>query len=133
MKNDSPLLVLLMAISTVKDNILDPTPFQLVMGSLAYLVRSSWPDLAFSVSYLAQHWAILDHVMSYLFKTKTHQLILLPEKVSLNLWSHTGWGGYLKRSQFGFILKLGDVPIIWSSKQQGVVAISTCPVEYMAL
>ncbi|MBW0485160.1 hypothetical protein O181_024875 [Austropuccinia psidii MF-1] len=52
-KNDSPLLVLPMAKSTVKDEILDTTPFCLVVGSLVYLISGSWPDLAFAVNYLA--------------------------------------------------------------------------------
>ncbi|MBW0571195.1 hypothetical protein O181_110910 [Austropuccinia psidii MF-1] len=53
-KHDSALPVLPMANSTVKEKILDPTPFCSVIGSLAYLVRSSWPDLAFAVNYLSQ-------------------------------------------------------------------------------
>ncbi|MBW0488314.1 hypothetical protein O181_028029 [Austropuccinia psidii MF-1] len=31
------------------------------------------------------------------------------------------------------MLKLGDAPIIWASKRQGVVALSTCVAKYVAL
>ncbi|MBW0539461.1 hypothetical protein O181_079176 [Austropuccinia psidii MF-1] len=90
---------------------------QIFIGSLAYLVSGSLPDLAFMVNYLAlhsmtmtnAHWDILDHVVGYLFNTQDHWLIMWPGKVSLNLWSKH------------------------QSKRQGVVALSTCAVEYMAL
>ncbi|MBW0467836.1 hypothetical protein O181_007551 [Austropuccinia psidii MF-1] len=113
---------------------MDATPFCLVIGLLAYLVSGSCPYLAFAVNYLAQHsmlptvqhWGILDHVMGYLLKTRSHRLMLRPDNISLNLWSDAGWGRNLERSQSGFMLKLGDAPILWTSKQQGVVAQSTC-------
>ncbi|MBW0524225.1 hypothetical protein O181_063940, partial [Austropuccinia psidii MF-1] len=69
-KNNCPLPVLPPPSMAVEDETLDPTPFRLVIGSLAYLVSGSRPDLAFAVNYLAQHsmaltktrWCILDHV-----------------------------------------------------------------------
>ncbi|MBW0520737.1 hypothetical protein O181_060452 [Austropuccinia psidii MF-1] len=135
-KRDSPLPVLPKTFSAEKGDILDATPFCLVIGSLAYLVSGSRPDLAFAVNYLAPpkaHWDMLDHMVGYLLKTQHHQLKLQPEKVSLNLWSNTGWGGNLKQSQTSFMLKLGNAPILWCSKRQGVVALSTCAAEYIAL
>ncbi|MBW0526310.1 hypothetical protein O181_066025 [Austropuccinia psidii MF-1] len=127
--------------SSPDEAILDATPFRLVVGSLAYLVSGSRPDLAFAVNYLArhsmspmvQHWGILDHVMGYLLKMQSHQLMLRPGNISLNQWSDAGWGGNLEHSQMGFMLKLGDAPILWASKWQGVVALSTCAAEYVAL
>ncbi|MBW0499427.1 hypothetical protein O181_039142 [Austropuccinia psidii MF-1] len=53
--------------------------------------------------------------------------------LSLSLWSDAGWGGNLERSQTGFMIKLGDAPILWGSKRQSVVALSTCAAEYIAL
>ncbi|MBW0575040.1 hypothetical protein O181_114755 [Austropuccinia psidii MF-1] len=140
-KSNCPLPVLPTPGMTVEGETLEPTPFRSVIGSLAYLVSGSLPDLAFAVNYLARHsmaptkthWCILDHVVGYLLMTQHHQLVMRPGKVSLNLWSDTGWGGDLERSQTGFMLKLGDAPILWSSKWQGVVALSTCAAEYVAL
>ncbi|MBW0547715.1 hypothetical protein O181_087430 [Austropuccinia psidii MF-1] len=54
-KRDSPLPVLPKTFSAAKKDILDATPFCFVIGSLAYLVSGSRPDLAFAVNYLAQH------------------------------------------------------------------------------
>ncbi|MBW0478741.1 hypothetical protein O181_018456 [Austropuccinia psidii MF-1] len=140
-KTDLPLPALSASNSNSKDEIMDATPFCSFVVLLAYLVSGSHPDLAFAVKYLAwhsmlpmvQHWGILDHVMGYLLKTRSHRLILRPNNISLNLWSNAGWGGDLERSQSGFMLKLGNAPILWTSKWQGVVALSTCAAEYIAL
>ncbi|MBW0468286.1 hypothetical protein O181_008001 [Austropuccinia psidii MF-1] len=129
--------------TTVPDKgvVMDATPFRLVVGSLAYLVSGSHPDLAFTVNYLARHsmaptaahWEMLDHVVGYLLKTWKNGAVLRPGDLLLNLWSDAGWGGKLEHSQSGFILKLGDAPILWASKRQSVVALSTCAAEYIAL
>ncbi|MBW0500491.1 hypothetical protein O181_040206 [Austropuccinia psidii MF-1] len=116
-KHYAPLPVLPAGSAIPNQDALDPTPYRSVVGSLASLVRGSRPDLAFAFNYLAQHsmkptakhWLLLDHV------------------------SDAGWGGDLECSQSSFILKLGDAPIRWSSKQQTVVALYTCAEEYVAL
>ncbi|MBW0552982.1 hypothetical protein O181_092697 [Austropuccinia psidii MF-1] len=138
---NEPLLTLPTANSNCNDAILDPTPFQSVIGLLAYLISRSEPDLAFVVNYLAhhsmapgrQHWEVLDYIMGYILKTHNKWLILRPGSMFLNLWSNARLGGELKRPQSGFMLKLGDAPIIWASKRQGVVALSTCVTRYVAL
>ncbi|MBW0486829.1 hypothetical protein O181_026544 [Austropuccinia psidii MF-1] len=138
---DSPLPVLPNVTHTPYFSPVDTTPFRSVIGSLAYLVSGSRPDLAFAVNYLAQHsmgpspahWDLLDHVVGYLRKTRDRGIRLCPGEASLNLWSDAGWGGDLERSQTGFVLKLGDAPILWGSKRQSVVALSTCAAEYIAL
>ncbi|MBW0499660.1 hypothetical protein O181_039375 [Austropuccinia psidii MF-1] len=140
-QHDSPLPPILKASPDEQGAVMEATPFRLVIGSLAYLVSGSWPDLAFSVNYLARHsmaptethWAMLDHLVGYLLKTQGHGITLHPGECSLNLWSDAGWGGKLERSQAGFMLKIGEAPILWGSKQQTMVALSTCAAEYIAL
>ncbi|MBW0462235.1 hypothetical protein O181_001950 [Austropuccinia psidii MF-1] len=60
-------------------------------------------------------------------------LVRHPGNLSLNLWSGTGWVEDLERSQLGFIPKLGDAPILWGSKQQSFVVLSTCATKYVVL
>ncbi|MBW0532581.1 hypothetical protein O181_072296 [Austropuccinia psidii MF-1] len=140
-QHDSPLPPILTMTSSVKGVVMDARPFRLVVGSLAYLVSGLRPDLAFAVNYQARHstalkaahWAILDHLVGYLLKTRGHGIILRPGECALNLWSDAGWGGKLERSQLGFMLKLGNAPILWNSKQQTVVALLMCAAEYIAL
>ncbi|MBW0541367.1 hypothetical protein O181_081082 [Austropuccinia psidii MF-1] len=135
LRRDSPL-------PTLPDKAtLDPAPFRSVIVSLAYLVSGSRPELAFAMNYLARHsmgptathWELLDHVIGYLLKTRHRGINMRPGTLSLNLWSNAGWGGDLKRSQTSLMIKLGDAPILWGSKLQSVVALSTCAVEYIAL
>ncbi|MBW0567384.1 hypothetical protein O181_107099 [Austropuccinia psidii MF-1] len=88
---------------------LDATPFRLVIGSLAYLVSGSRPDLAFVINYLAchsmgqtpAHWDLLDHVVGYLHKICVRGICICPGNISLNLWSNTGLGGDLEHAQTG--------------------------------
>ncbi|MBW0501224.1 hypothetical protein O181_040939 [Austropuccinia psidii MF-1] len=140
-QRNAPLPVLSVGGMTTTAKTLDPTPFRSVIGLLPYLVSGTRPDLAFGVNYLAchsiapttEHWELLDHVVGYLLKTRDWGLRLCPGNLSLNLWSDAGWGGNLERSQKGFIIKLGEAPILWASKRQSVVALSTCAAEYVGL
>ncbi|MBW0468130.1 hypothetical protein O181_007845 [Austropuccinia psidii MF-1] len=134
---DSPLPPIPTTTSNVKGIIMDATLFRLVVWSLAYLVSGLCPDLAFAINYLARHstahWDVLDHLVGYLLKTRGHRIILRPGECALSLWSDAGWGGKLVWSQSGFMLKLGNAPILWGSKRQTVVALSKCAAEYIAL
>ncbi|MBW0524131.1 hypothetical protein O181_063846 [Austropuccinia psidii MF-1] len=140
-QRDSPLPMLPVSGFPQDTETMDATPFRSIIGLLAYLVSGSCPDLAFAVNYLARHsmgptathWEMLDHVVGYLLKTRDRGLRLRPGGISLSLWSDAGWGGDLERSQTGFILKLSDAPILWASKRQSVVELSTCAAEYIAL
>ncbi|MBW0488631.1 hypothetical protein O181_028346 [Austropuccinia psidii MF-1] len=113
--HDLPLPVLPVGGSTPNMSPLDATPFQSVIGSLAYLVSGSRPDLTFAVNYLARHsmgptqahWDLLDHVVGYLQKTHDQGVHLCPRGASLNLWRNAGWGGDLERSSWGMHLCFG--------------------------
>ncbi|MBW0498433.1 hypothetical protein O181_038148 [Austropuccinia psidii MF-1] len=117
----------------------DPFP----VGQRLTCILGQWitADFAFAVNYLARHsmgptaahWDLLDHFVGYLKKTCNRGIWLCPGRSSLNLWSDAGWGGDLERSQTGFVLKLGDTPVLWGLKRQSVVALSTCTSEYVAL
>ncbi|MBW0479790.1 hypothetical protein O181_019505 [Austropuccinia psidii MF-1] len=136
-----PLPVLPVETQIPDAKVLDPTTFCSVIGSLAYLVGGSRPYLAFAINYLVCHsmgptmenWELLDHVIGYLLRTHNCGIQLRLGNLSLTLWSNAGWGGDLKPLQIGFIIQLGEAPVIWGSKRQTVVALSTCAAEYVAL
>ncbi|MBW0585154.1 hypothetical protein O181_124869 [Austropuccinia psidii MF-1] len=90
-------------------------------------------DSFLSMGPTAAHWDLLDHIVGYFQKTHNRGIRLCLGKTSLNLWSDAGWGGDLECSQTGFVLKLGDAPVLWGSKRQSVVALLTCAAEYVAL
>ncbi|MBW0473016.1 hypothetical protein O181_012731 [Austropuccinia psidii MF-1] len=108
LRRDSPLPTLPVNNLLPDKATLDPTPFRSVIGSLAYLVSGLSPDLAFAVNYLARH---------SMGPTATHWELL----------DHVA-GGATSNA-----LKLGDAPILWGSKRQSVVALSTCAAEYIVL
>ncbi|MBW0461676.1 hypothetical protein O181_001391 [Austropuccinia psidii MF-1] len=135
-QHECPLLPIPKKTLDEQEAIMEATPFRSGIGSLAYLVSGSRPDLAFAVNYPTRHstaptrthWTMLDHLMGYLLKTRGHAIVLCLRDCSINLW-----GGELEQSQSGFMLKLGDAPILWDSKRQTMVALSTCAAEYIAL
>ncbi|MBW0516824.1 hypothetical protein O181_056539 [Austropuccinia psidii MF-1] len=139
--HNAPLPALQDISMTIDDEITHPMPYQLVIGSLTYLVRRSFPDTAFSINSLAQnsmkptkkHWAHLDHLIFYLARTQDSVLMLCPKSLSLNLWRNAGWGGKLEFSQSCFLLKLGNTPMLWASRQQEVVSLSACAAEYVSI
>ncbi|MBW0491292.1 hypothetical protein O181_031007 [Austropuccinia psidii MF-1] len=135
-QHDCHLPPMLSTTPTEEVVMMEATAFRSVVGSLAYLVSGSRPDLAFAGNYLARHsitpmvayWELLDLVVGYLLKTCGHRVVLKPGEFSLNLW-----GGDLEQFQSGFMLKLRDAPILWGSKNESMVALSTCAMEYTTL
>ncbi|MBW0470130.1 hypothetical protein O181_009845 [Austropuccinia psidii MF-1] len=135
-QHDCPLPLIPKTTSDEQEAGMESTPFRSVVGSLAYLVSRLQPVLEFAVNYLARHstaptmthWTMLDHLVGYLLKTWGHGIVLCLPYCTLNLWSDK-----LEQSQLGFMLKLGDAPILWGSKRQTVVALSTCAAKYIAL
>ncbi|MBW0515777.1 hypothetical protein O181_055492 [Austropuccinia psidii MF-1] len=127
-QHDCPLPPIPKTALDEQEAVMEAMPFRLVIGFLAYLVSELRPDLArHSTAPTGTHWTMLDHIVVYLLKTQGHGIVLCPRDCSLNLWS-----GELERSHLGFMLKLGEAPILWGSKQQTVVALSTCAAKYIA-
>ncbi|MBW0496852.1 hypothetical protein O181_036567 [Austropuccinia psidii MF-1] len=99
------------------------------------------PDLSYTVNVLAQHsmsptashWAVLDHLVSHLSKTRDACVSLASFSTNLHLWVDSSWGGDYEKSQTGFLITLRCTPIAWGSKPQTVVALSTCTTECLAL
>ncbi|MBW0484399.1 hypothetical protein O181_024114 [Austropuccinia psidii MF-1] len=107
LRQDSPLPTLPVNNLLPDEATLDATPFQSVIGTLAYLgFRRKLPGSSLNGS----------HCNTLGAAEPCHWL-----------------GGDLERSQTGFMIKLGDAPILWGSKRQSVVALSTCAAEYIRL
>ena len=120
-------------------------PYQELIGSLLYAARGTRPDISFAVQHLSQflsnpsieHWTQAKRVLRYLKGT-----IDLGIKYSADAktphpyaYSDADWGADLsdRRSVSGYVFKLANGPIAWSSKKQPTVALSSMEAEYMAL
>jgi hypothetical protein len=121
-------------------------PYANAIGSLQYLVTCTRPDLAFSVSHLAQfmakpgpiHWMALKRIFCYLQYTSswglTYHCFSPGSAHLLNGWTDADWAGDpdTRRSTSGYICQLNGTTLSWLSKKQPIVALSSTEVEYIA-
>ena len=126
-----------------------------VIGMLWYLYGHSRPDLGFAVSQAARfsfapkrsHELALIRIGQYLKKTKTKGMILKPMTTSSSFKMDAyvdsdfmGLYGKEKRtdpanvkSRIGYVLCINECPIVWSSRLNDAIALSTMMAEYYAL
>ena len=125
-----------------------------VVGMIGYLYGHSRPELAFSYSQVARfsfnpkrsHELALIRIGQYLKGTADKGLILKPmsnNKLKMDCYVDADFMGiYGKeeradldnvKSRAGHVICLNDCPIVWSSKLQDAVCLSTMMSEYYAL
>jgi len=118
-------------------------PYRELIGSLLYLVVGSRPDLANTVSRLAQfvndphaeHWAAAKRVLRYLAGTVDLGLAYSKTGDSMFGYSDADWGGCPidRRSYSGYAFILGGAVVSWRSQKQRVVALSSTESEYISM
>ncbi|EJK75839.1 hypothetical protein THAOC_02428 [Thalassiosira oceanica] len=123
-----------------------------VVGMLLYLCGHSRPDIAFAVHQCARysfapkrsHELALIRIGRYLKGTLDGGLILdptddlrldcYPDADFAGLWGHEHpQDPHCVRSRTGFLINLSGCPVVWSSKLQSEIALSTMEAEYVAL
>jgi Reverse transcriptase (RNA-dependent DNA polymerase) len=126
--------------------------YRSVVGMAMFLCNNTRLDCAMAVHqcarYSAQpkrtHEAALKHIGRYLLGTCSRGLIIQPTKhLKVDCYVDANFAGVFNtedaadprsvRSRTGFILTLGDVPILWKSQLQPQIALSTMEAEYIAL
>jgi hypothetical protein len=122
-----------------------------VVGMMMYLSSNSRPDIAFAVHQCARfthcpkksHETALKRVARYLKATRTRGMRIQPTNdLRLDLFVDADFAGLWNsedandpvcvRSRTGYVVTLGEVPIIWASKLQTEIALSTTESEYIA-
>jgi len=124
-------------------NKLEGVPYRELIGSLIYLSNTSRPDLAFAAGVLSrfsvnprkEHWQAAKHVLRYLKQTKDLGISFYKTHESLKAFVDADWAGDTdsRRSHSGNTLILAGGPIVWCSRRQKSIALSTMEAEYMAL
>jgi hypothetical protein len=128
--------------STSYSDLVDPTIYKQLIGSLMYLVNTR-PNICFAVSTLGQfmvdlrefHWVATKHVLRYLHGTIGYGLrYFLSGEVILQRYTNSDWerSAVDKNSTLGCCVKLGSAMISWISRKQNFVALSTTEADYIA-
>jgi hypothetical protein len=136
------------------ENAIDPDRqklFRSGVGTLLQFVKHSRPDLSNPVRELSKcmdraneaAFKEMCRVIAFVLSTRDFGLYLNPsmrfrefdEKWSMTMYSDSDWAGDVatRKSISGFILFLLDCPIIWRSKQQSNVTLSSTEAEYVAM
>jgi hypothetical protein len=123
-----------------------------IVGMMMYLSSNSRPDIQFAVHQCARfthcpkrsHGEAILRICRYLQGTKDRGLCFKPtETVKLDCYCDADFAGLYNvehhqdpvcvKSRTGFCLTLGDCPLLWVSKLQTEIALSTTEAEYIAL
>lgn len=118
-------------------------PYLELLGSLLFLAVCTRPTIAYAVGYLARFsksynrtaCRALERVLQYVYNTKNQILTLGGMLARLVGFSDSDFAAdeRTRKSTSGFILFLGNGPIVWYSKLQTIVAQSTAEAEYVSL
>jgi len=121
--------------STSNSNLVDPTMYRELIGSLMYLVNTR-PDIFFAVNTLSQfmveprhyHWVAAKHVLRQLYGIIGYGLIYVSgDEVKLQEYTNYNyaWSVVDRKSTSGCFFNLGSAMISWISKKKTSIALST--------
>jgi Reverse transcriptase (RNA-dependent DNA polymerase) len=123
-----------------------------VIGMLLYLAGNTRPDIAFAVNQCARfnhdprksHSKAVKTIVRYLVKTRTKGLIMKPNgKLTVDCYCDADFAGLWNKedhrdpvsakSRTGYVIMFAGCPVVWVSKLQTEIALSTMEAEYVAL
>jgi hypothetical protein len=125
--------------------------YRSVIGQLNYLANTTRPDIAFAVHQCARfsndpkepHVKAVKRIVRYLAGTRTKGLILQPEKARLDMYVDADFAGaYAKEhadepasvfSRTGSLITYAGCPLLWLSKLQTEITLSSTKAKYIAL
>ena len=129
-----------------------PWSYRSIVGKLNFLEKSTRPNIAYAVHQCAcfssqpkaSHGDAIKRITRYLLGTKTKGIILSPGNHSFACWADAdfvgNWNATIAmedmttaRSRSGYIITYASCPIIWASKLQTEIALSTTKAEYISL
>ncbi|XP_021315208.1 uncharacterized protein LOC110434806 [Sorghum bicolor] len=127
-----------------EDEVIEPTAYRSVIGSLRYLVNTR-PDIAFAVGVVSRfmeaptkdHWVAVKHILRYLKGTIGYGCKYGRDtelKPFLLGFSDSDFAGDSedRKSTTGVAYFLGKNLVTWASQKQKIVALSSCEAEYVA-
>ena len=119
----------------------DPEHYQAIVGCLMYVMIGTRPDLAFPVSVLSrfnaqptiEHNGAAKRVLRYLQSTKDHGIVYQGTLLKAAAYSDSDWANDkdTRKSTNGYAFKLCNGAVVWKSRKQSTVALSTTEAEYV--
>lgn len=116
-----------------------------LIGALLYVSLCSRPDIMVSVSILARYqhianenlWIALKRVLRYLQGTVDLSLEFPVDKnceIDMEAYADADWAGdsTTRKSTSGYIIKLFGCLVLWQSRRQSSVSLSTAEAEYIS-
>lgn len=111
-------------------------PYRQVIGSVMYAMVCTRPDISFAVNALAHHcsspkethWRAAQKLLRYLVSTSDYTLVLNSNVLSTSLSCYTDAdfaNNTDRHSISGSVIAMNGAPIIWSTKRQTTLALST--------
>lgn len=127
--------------------------YRKVIGKLNFLEKSSRPDIAYAVHQCArfceepkeEHVKAVRHLAKYLRDTRDKGLIMkVDSSKACEVWVDADFSGNWNKStaahdpstaksRSGYVITFGGCPILWTSKLQTQIALSSCEAEYISL
>ena len=126
--------------------------YRSVIGKLNYLEKSTRPDISYAVHQCArfaasprkEHGEAVKWLGRYLKGTRDKGIIMKPDEQDFECFVDADFSGNwdadiadndpdTARSRTGYIVKFNGCPILWASKLQTEVALSSTEAEYVAL
>ena len=118
--------------------------YRKAVGAMLYIATTTRPDIAAAIGILCRRvsnprqrdWHALKRVMRYLKQTVHLKLkISADNNIELSGYADADWAGDAadRKSTSGYLYKLGEVPVPWSSRKQVSVALSSTEAEYVSL
>lgn len=127
--------------------------YRSVIGKLNYLEKCSRPDIAYAVHQCARfssdpkqsHAKAVIHLVKYLKATRDKGIIFSPdENKGFRTYADADFSGNwnkqtahvdpsTSKSRTGYFISIFNCPLIWISKLQSQIALSTTEAEYIAL
>jgi Reverse transcriptase (RNA-dependent DNA polymerase) len=126
--------------------------YRSVVGKLNYLEKSTRPDISYAVHQCArfasdpkkEHGKAVTWIGRYLAATRDKGLVFKPTEQSFDCYVDADFSGNwdkqeapsdsdTARSRTGYVIHYAGCPIVWASKLQTQIALSTTEAEYIAL
>jgi transposase InsO family protein len=118
-------------------------PYREAVGCLMYLATCTRPDIAYAVSYISRSTTSptrqdvigLKRILRYIQGTLKTGISLGGSDLTMTAFADADYATDTesRRSISGNVIMFGGGPVLWSSRRQGCVTLSTVEAEYVAL